>query len=300
MPQIRDEGKINDHTYLIDAVHEGVSRAHAVYLLKSSDGGSCLVDSGTKNSAKVIHEKLKALDAWPPDRIIFTHSHWDHTQGIEYLRDRAREDGEELNVFASEKAMPFLADQSYNICFGTDQAPYLDISDVKGLKNGDKIDVGKDLTATVVDTPGHMIDHISIWDESTGNIMVGDAIGMRWTDNFVVSNPNSTFWNEADYLQTIDTLKTFDIKTIGLSHFGCLTGDDASNFLDDTVDTYNKWMRVFSQNEDRIDDISYLLDQLWSAVYNNFPDKLKALVRPGMMEAIEMAAGAYAKQRLDP
>ena len=28
MAQIRDEGKINDHTYLIDAVHEGMSRAH--------------------------------------------------------------------------------------------------------------------------------------------------------------------------------------------------------------------------------------------------------------------------------
>jgi len=35
--QIRDEGKINDHTYLIDAVHEGVSGGFAVYLLKSED-----------------------------------------------------------------------------------------------------------------------------------------------------------------------------------------------------------------------------------------------------------------------
>ena len=175
MPQIRDEGKINDHTYLIDAVHEGMSRAHAVYLLKSEDGGTCLIDAGTKDSAKVIHGKLKALDAWPVDRIILTHSHWDHTQGIEYLRGKARETGDSLRVFASEKAMPHLADQSYNICFGTDQAPYLDIDGVLGLKNGDKIDVGKDLSITIIETPGHMVDHISIWDEDTGNIMVGDA-----------------------------------------------------------------------------------------------------------------------------
>lgn len=296
MAQIRDEGKINDHTYLIDAVHEGLSRAHAVYLLKSKDGGTCLIDSGTKDSAKVIYGKLKALDAWPPDRIIFTHSHWDHTQGIEFLRGKAEETGDALEVFASEKAIPHLADQSYNICFGTDQAPYLNIDGVLGLKNGDRIEVGKDLTVTIVDTPGHMVDHISIWDESTGNILVGDAIGMKWTDGFIVSNPNSQFWNETDYLHSIDTLKGLDVKTISLAHFGCLTGDEAKNFLDDSVKVYRKWMKVFEQNTNKIDDIPYLVELIWSDVYHHMPDNFKALVLPGLTEAVEMAAGAHAKQ----
>ena len=296
MAQIRDEGKINDHTYLIDAVHEGMSRAHAVYLLKSKDGGTCLIDAGTKDSARVIHEKLKGLDAWPPDRIIFTHSHWDHTQGIEYLRSKAAETGETLQVFASEKAMPHLADQSYNICFGADQAPYLNIEGVLGLKDGDKIEVGKDLTVTIIDTPGHMVDHISIWDESTGNIVVGDAIGMKWTDGFIVSNPNSEFWNEKDYLQSIETLKSLNVKTIGLAHFGCLTDDDASNFFDDSVATYQEWMKMFGQNTDRIDDIPHLVEIIWSDVYHHMPDNFKRLVLPGLTEAVEMAAAAYAKQ----
>jgi glyoxylase-like metal-dependent hydrolase (beta-lactamase superfamily II) len=296
MAQIRNEGKINDHTYLIDAVHRGMERQHAVYLLKSSDGGTCLIDAGTKDSARVIYGKLKALDAWPPDRIIFTHSHWDHTQGVEYLRGKATETGDTLKVFASEKAMPYLADQSFNICFGTDEAPYLDIEDVSGLKNGDRIDVGKDLTVTIVDTPGHMADHISVWDETTGNIIVGDAIGMKWTDEFIVSNPNSEFWNEADYLQSLETLKALGVKTIGLAHFGCLTGDEAARFLDDSVATYKKWMSVLAQHMDRIDDIPYLVEILWADVYSHMPDKFKAMVLPGLMEALEMAAGAYAKQ----
>ena len=90
MVMIRKEGKIDGHTYLIDAVHQGVSRGHAVYLIKTSDGGTCLIDTGTKDSAKVIYEKLKTLDAWPVERIIFTHSHWDHTQGIGFLREKPR------------------------------------------------------------------------------------------------------------------------------------------------------------------------------------------------------------------
>ena len=107
--------------------------------------------------------------------------------------------------------------------------------------------------------------------------MVGDAIGMKWTDDFIVSNPNSQFWNEADYLQSIDTLKALNVKTIGLSHFGCLTGDEAGNFLDDSVATYWKWMDVFAQNADRIDDISYLVEIIWANVYHHMPDNFKAL-----------------------
>jgi len=296
MALIRDEGWINDHTYLIDAVHEGLRRGHAVYLLKSRDGGTCLIDAGTKDSARVIHEKLAALDAWPVDKIILTHSHWDHTQGIAYLREKAGESGHVPTVLASEKAMPYLADQSYNICFGTDQAPYLDIDDVQGLSDGDRIDVGRDLTVTVVDTPGHMVDHISIWDEETGNIAVGDAIGMNWTDGFIVSNPNSRFWSEEDYLHSLDTLRALNVRTIGLAHFGCLTGEDARGFLDGSVSTYRTWMTVFAENTARIHDIPFLVEALWERQYSRFPEKLKVLILPGLSEAVEMAAGAYAEQ----
>lgn len=296
MAQIRDEGKINDHTYLIDAVHEGLSRGYAIYLLKSKDGGTCLIDGGTKDSAKGIYEKLKTLDAWPVDRIILTHSHWDHTQGIEYLRSKAAERGDILPVFASEKAIPYLADQSFNVCFGTDQAPYLNVENVMGLKNGDKIDIGENLTVTVIDTPGHMVDHISIWDESTGNALVGDAIGMKWADDFIVSNPNSHFWNEDDYLTSIASLKALDLKTISLAHFGCLTGDDAKNFLNDSVETYRKWMAVFAREIDRIDDIPHIVEAIWSEAYSHMPDNFKALVLPALTDAVELAAGAYAIQ----
>jgi len=298
MALIREEGKINDHTYLIDAVHEGVSNGYAVYLLKSSDGGTCLIDSGTKDSAKVIYEKLKALDAWPVDRIIITHSHWDHTQGIEYLRRKAEETGHTLSVFASEKAMPYLADQSFNVCFGTDQLPYLNVQDVGGLKNDEKIDIGKDLSVTIIGTPGHMADHISIWDAKSGNIIVGDAIGMKWTDNLLISNPNSIFWNEGDFLSSIDTIKSLGVDTISLSHFGCLTGDDAREYPDEAVATYRKWMELLSGNTEKIDDIPFLMGLFWKQVYGHIPEKLKVLVQPGLTDAVEMAAGVYAKQNL--
>ena len=74
MTAVRNPGPINHNTFLIDAVHEGISGGYAVYLLKSKTGGTCLIDAGTKKSAPLIFNKLVELDAWPIDRIILTHS----------------------------------------------------------------------------------------------------------------------------------------------------------------------------------------------------------------------------------
>jgi hypothetical protein len=58
-----------------------------------------------------------------------------------------------------------------------------------------------------------MLDHISIHDLANGNIFVGDAIGMKWLDNFTVCNANSSFWNEKDFWDTLERLKETDFKS---------------------------------------------------------------------------------------
>jgi glyoxylase-like metal-dependent hydrolase (beta-lactamase superfamily II) len=296
MALIRKEGPINEHTYLIDAVHRGIPRGHAVYLLKSSDGRTCLIDSGTKDSAKVIYEKLITLEAWPVEKIIITHSHWDHTQGIGFIREKAAETGKPLGIFASEKAGPFLADQSFNIFFSQEEAPYDNIDRVLPLKDGQFIEVGRDLTIQIIGTPGHMVDHISVWDESERNIIVGDAFGMKWGDGLIVPNPNSPLWNEKDFRRSMDLLKSLEPKTICLAHFGCLTDLDAQRFPDDYLATYERWMEILYQNSGRLEDIPFLVDLLWEKVYSHIPTGVRALVQPGLTDAMDLAARAYAKQ----
>lgn len=296
MALIRQEGPINEHTYLIDAVHRGIPRGHAVYLLKGRAGGTCLIDSGTKDSAKIIYEKLTALEAWPVKRMVITHSHWDHTQGIGFLREKAVETAASLEVLASEKAKPFLADQSFNIFFTSEEAPYDDIEGVLPLKDGQTVEVDHDLTVKIIATPGHMPDHISVWDETTGNIIVGDAFGMKWGDGLVVPNPNSPFWNEKDFRRSLELLKSLKPKTICLAHFGCLSDSDAQSFADETLAMYERWMEILIQNSGRLGDISFLVDLLWEKVYSYIPAKFKPLIQPGLTEAMDLAARAYASQ----
>ncbi|MCP4750793.1 MAG: MBL fold metallo-hydrolase [Proteobacteria bacterium] len=293
MTAIRREGPINGNTYLIDAVHDGVRGGYAAYLLKGRDGKSCLIDAGTKESVEVIYDRLQQWDAWPLDMIILTHSHWDHTQGVGFLREKAAEAGHHIEVMASEKAMPYLADQSYNICFNQDQVPFLNIHDVTGLKNHDRIDLGSDLRLRIIDTPGHMIDHISVLDETNKCIFTGDAIGMKWGDKLLVPNPNSEFWDETEFYASLDTLKKLDLEGIGLGHFGCLQGAEARSFLDETRQTYQGWMDVFRQNRDKLDDIPSLIKILMADVYSNIPEAMHERLAEALVGDVGLAAGAF-------
>lgn len=201
-------------------------------------------------------------------------------------------------MLASEKALPYLKDQSYNACFETDQDPFLSIEEVKPLKDGDQIDLGADISLKIFETPGHMIDHISILDQTNRNIFVGDAIGIKWADNFMLCNPNSPYWKEEDYLRTIDILKGVDYDTLCLSHFGCVTGDEARQILNESVSIYRQWMEIFSENSEKINDVPFLIDLMWERVYSHIPKLYQELLLPGLTDAVEMAARAYKANHL--
>jgi glyoxylase-like metal-dependent hydrolase (beta-lactamase superfamily II) len=298
MPAIRTPGEITSNLFLIDAVHEGLSGAHAVFLLKNPQGRSCLIDGGTKSSARVIRDNLMALSAWPPDKLIITHSHWDHTQGVPYLTEQAEKDGNPIEVFASEKGVSHLADQSYNIAFGEGNAPFINIEGVKTVREGDVIDLGGGLSLGILETPGHMVDHISILDEQSRFIFVGDAVGMEWSDNLVVPNPNSIFFSESDFLSSVKKVKTAGIKAVCLSHFGCLMGDEGMAFLDRTVAVYDQWMEIFSRNEGRIDELDFLTSTILEKAYGHLPEAFRKLIYEPMKDAVKLAAVSYRSLRM--
>ena len=89
-----------------------VTGTTAVYLIKGEK--KCLIDGGTRNAASRIIKTLNNLNAFPPDIIILTHSHWDHTQAIPILRKKAAMEQKHIKVMASEAAIPLLEDQSFN------------------------------------------------------------------------------------------------------------------------------------------------------------------------------------------
>jgi glyoxylase-like metal-dependent hydrolase (beta-lactamase superfamily II) len=278
MPAIRQPGRINGSTTLIDIGMYGVAGATAVYLI---DGRKrCLIDGGTRTEAKRLVRALREMGAFPPDMIIVTHSHYDHAQGIPILLREAAKSGKRIEVLASEKAIPLLQDQSWNRVFGP--GPYEGIRDVTPLKENDVVDLG-DITLRIHEVPGHSDDQIAIMDENFRNIFVGDAIGDKIADGTFLPPFYPPSWNPERFRASLERLKRLDYATVSLAHFGYIYGEESKNLMDEAHTTYETWWRLFDKYADKVDDTCFMREAVLAEIKPGIPEvkiespKLKVL-----------------------
>ncbi len=292
MTAIREEGKINADTTLIDIKMFGIPKISAIFLIETEK--KCLIDAGTHTEARKILRQLKNLNAFPPDMIILTHSHWDHCQAIPLLRQRANKEGRDIEIYASAKAIPNLRDQSYNEVFGT--GPFNNIeADIIPLKDGDIVDVNG-ITLKIFELEGHMTDQIAILDEKNKNLFIGDALGDKISENVFVPPFYPPYWDKDSFLRSIDKLKKIDYNTICLSHFGLIYGDEAKNVLNESVANLNKWWNFFEENVNFLDDIPYVINKILPEVIpqselDKYPPKLKEAIAFWLGEGFKIAKG---------
>ncbi|MBA7644339.1 Hydroxyacylglutathione hydrolase [subsurface metagenome] len=254
MTAIRESGKVNEVTTLLDINMMGVPGVTAMYLIES--GKKCIIDGGTGTESRKIIRQLKDLNFFPPDMIILTHSHWDHTQAIPLIVKRAEKEGKKIEILASEAAIPNLKDQSFNDVFGV--GPFNNIeADVTPLKEGDIVDL-EGINLEIYEVPGHINDHIAILDTKNKNIFVSDALGDKVADNLYIPPFMPPFWDKDAFLASIDKLKKIDFNTICIAHFGYIYGDEAKSILDEAVSVYEKWWNLYEENVDKLDDMDYM------------------------------------------
>jgi len=261
MTAIRETGKINENTSLIDIGMMGVSGVTAMYLIE--DQKKCLIDGGTRTEAKRIMNILNEINAFPPDIIIVTHSHWDHTQAIPAIRAAAAKQGKAVEVMASAAAIPLLADQSYNDIF--DSGPYENITDVSAIREGDVVELGR-TNLRIYEVPGHHKDHIAILDESNKNIFVGDSIGYKVGDNTFLPPFMPPFWDMELFRSTIEKYRQIDFESLCMAHFGYIYGDEARTVLDEAVAICDTWWQVYDKNADRLDDIDHMMEVVFKEI----------------------------------
>lgn len=253
MTAIRKQGKINENTTLIDYGLFGVARAGAVYLIEGEK--KCLIDGGTGGEVSRIYKTLKDMNTFPPDIIILTHAHWDHTQGVPFLRKKAASLKKDIEVMASKESLPLLEDQSWNK--GLAQGSLESIKDVTPLNEGDTVDLGG-ISLKIFDVPGHSKDHIAILDEKNKNIFVGDSIGAKNGDHSFIPTFMPPFWDWDDFNNSVNKLREIDYDSLCLAHFGYIYEDEAKSFLDEAVSMHELWWGLFEKNIDKLDDTGYM------------------------------------------
>ncbi|MFG1991128.1 MBL fold metallo-hydrolase [Actinoplanes sp. NPDC048988] len=175
----------------------------SAYLLIRGDEAA-VVDLGTPGSGDAIGSALTAAGSgWNQVRhVILTHQHQDHVGGLPDVEPRTKA------VFHAG-----LNDVGSIVNAQRTLKPLGDGDEVFGLQ--------------IVDTPGHTLGHISVFDPSTGTLVAGDAL--RTTEGLAGSDPKYT----ADLdkaAASVKKLAALDVKTILPGHGEPLT-DGAADAL---------------------------------------------------------------------
>ena len=197
---INSEGKFNDNTYLIDGMLFRLPGTIAIYIIEN-DGERMMFDTSEPLSARKIVKKLKEYGLFPIQKLLFTHSHWDHNQGWEKIKKL----NGDFEILASENAIEYLRiPGKMNDVFGYKVPPIE--GDVTLLKEEDIIDLNG-LELKVLNFFGHTQDSIAILDEKSRNLFTGDSIMYKWDLNTLAPVIMPPDFKESELLKTFERIR---------------------------------------------------------------------------------------------
>jgi len=140
-----------------------------MYLL--SGNRTILIDAGTGfQSDEIIPSLKRMLNGRRLDIMILTHRHYDHVGGADRIIKEFRPE-----VYAGRMDAEPLRNGDVSSTLGDRFGGKLDRMDVTDLDDGDVMDISEH-RLRVIETPGHTIGSISLYDEVTGSLFTGDTV----------------------------------------------------------------------------------------------------------------------------
>ncbi len=251
---INSDGKFNENTYLIDAELYRMKGNLAIYIIEN-DNMRIMIDTPSDLMVRKFVKKIKEFGLYPIHKIILTHSHFDHVQGVGKLKKLMQ--GTKIEVLASERAINNLKNpDKLNKEFGYNVNP---IDNVTPLKEGDIIDVNG-LKLEIMNFFGHTQDSIAILDRKNKNIFIGDAIINMYERETFSPTFMSFDFNESELLKTFQKLRNLkeDLCSISLSHFGIWKDEDFDFVLNEMEDQHFKTKNTLIEWYNENPDIGYI------------------------------------------
>ncbi|MFN2526910.1 MAG: MBL fold metallo-hydrolase [Actinomycetota bacterium] len=211
---------------IVDTGMHGFARLTACFLL--SGPRPALIETGPKSSAPSVLRQLDDLGVKHLEWIVVTHIHLDHAGAAGTLAKHFPD----ARIAVHEVGAPHLVDPAK--LWSSAARIYGDRMDelwggidpiakdrIQVLKDGDRVDLGNGRTLEAIDTPGHARHHHAYLDDATGNLFVGDALGVRLPDVKVIrpATPPPEF-NLEDALASIDRIREREPARLWLTHFG--------------------------------------------------------------------------------
>lgn len=238
---------LGDDIFAIDTMLAGYPGIVSSYLIRSER--PCIVEVGTAGSARVLHEAVTRLGLAPEDlaTIVVTHIHLDHAGGTGDMASLFPN----AEIVVHERGARHLADpgrlmRSAAMVWG-DRLDTLfgmmrptEATRIRAVGQTGEIDLGGGRRLVTHYAPGHAKHHMGLVDTLTGDLYVGDALGMYkpLTGDVVPATPPPDFDMEA-CLATLRLFGDIGAQRLMFSHFG------AVGMVEETIDQAEAELRLW-------------------------------------------------------
>jgi len=226
--------KIADDVYAID-LEMFDTEVLAAYVVDSDE--PLLVETGYPNGVDILRDGLESVGVAFSDieHAVISHVHIDHSGGAAALVEA----NPDVSVYIHEATADHLLDpvaliDSSRDAMGVhfekmgepDPIPAENV--VRVNNDGAEVHLG-DRSVSVVSTPGHAPDHLSVWDPQGGTLFANEAIGSYYPrmERWLPPSTLPHFDIEA-VRETITNLREFDADRLAMSHFGVRPDPEAA------------------------------------------------------------------------
>ena len=240
------------------------------YLIDAADGWT-LIDPGPMDADHL--RGLRALAAAPIRRILVTHTHPDHSPGAAALRQQT---GAKLLGRPSAHA------RGQDTTFVPDRE----------LADGERIELGPDMTLRVIHTPGHASNHLCYLLEPQQVLFTGDHIIQGST--VVIDPPDGDM---SAYLASLRRLLTEDLAALAPGH-GTIIAHPHEALSALIAHRLSRESRVYAALSTQEEPAA--LDALLERAYDDVPETLHALAARSLLaHLLKLEADGRARRRAD-
>lgn len=211
-------------------------------------------DAGMSFMGPVYARQLEeALGPAQPSYLCLTHSHYDHLGACSFIKKRYPDmkiAGHSLaagvvrnpKAVATMTTLSDIARQLLNMMEPSTvfMAPPIDLV----LKDGDVLDLGDGISATVMETPGHTRDSLTYFIDPISAVIPGEALGVVQLDGNICPEFLTDF---KTYIASAEKIIATKPAMILMPHGPSLTGDDAAEFLSGVIPAALKWKAMIGE-----------------------------------------------------
>ncbi len=290
---------LGDDIFAIDTMLAGYPGIVSSYLIRSER--PCIVEVGTAGSARVLHEAGTGLGLAPEDlaTIVVTHIHLDHAGGTGDMASLFPN----AEIVVHERGARHLADpgrlmRSAAMVWG-DRLDTLfgmmrptEATRIRAVGETGEIDLGGGRRLVTHYAPGHAKHHMGLVDTLTGDLYVGDALGMYkpLTGDVVPATPPPDFDMEA-CLATLRLFGDIGAQRLMFSHFG------AVDVVEETIDRAEAELRLWVETVREAHGSTGDLDHAIAMVRDKVVARYRPLppeTSPGTGEILDALSGPEA------